>query len=62
MKKEAGETDLVDPLVEMPDGKHDYNLKTYVSRYSTILTILPHSHLHEKVLPPVLLIHLPPRQ
>lgn len=30
MKKEAGETDLADPLVEMPDGKHDYNLKTYV--------------------------------
>lgn len=28
MKKEAGETDLADPLVEMPDGKHDYNLKT----------------------------------
>lgn len=33
IKKEAGETDLEDPLVEMPDGKHDYNLKTYVSRY-----------------------------
>lgn len=32
MKKEAGETDLADPLVEMPDGKHDYNLKTYVNR------------------------------
>lgn len=31
MKKEAGETDLADPLVEMPDGKHDYNLKTYVN-------------------------------
>lgn len=28
MKKEANETDLADPLVEMPDGKHDYNLKT----------------------------------
>lgn len=33
MKKEAGETDLEDPLVEMPDGKHDYNLKTYVNWY-----------------------------
>lgn len=33
MKKGAGETDLADPLVEMPDGKHDYNLKTYVDRY-----------------------------
>lgn len=31
MKKEAGETDLADPLVEMPDGKHDYNIKTYVN-------------------------------
>lgn len=28
MKKEAGETDLADPLVEMPEGKHDYDLKT----------------------------------
>lgn len=28
IKKAAGETDLADPLVEMPDGKHDYNLKT----------------------------------
>ncbi|ROW14941.1 hypothetical protein VPNG_03361 [Cytospora leucostoma] len=27
MKKEAGETDLADPLIEMPDGKHDYDLK-----------------------------------
>jgi adenosine deaminase len=27
-KKEAGETDLTDPLIEMPLGKHDYDLKT----------------------------------
>lgn len=30
MKKQAGETGLEDPLVEMPEGKHDYNLQTYV--------------------------------
>lgn len=29
-KQEAGQTDLTDPLIEMPDGKHDYDLKTYV--------------------------------
>ena len=27
-RKENGETDLQDPLVEMPLGKHDYDLKT----------------------------------
>jgi hypothetical protein len=27
-KRKAGETDLADPLVEMPLGKHDYDLKT----------------------------------
>lgn len=27
-KKAAGETDLQDPLIEMPPGKHDYDLKT----------------------------------
>jgi adenosine deaminase len=27
-KQAAGETDLADPLIEMPDGKHDYDLKT----------------------------------
>lgn len=37
MKKEAGETDLADPLVEMPDGKHDYNLKTYVNSRAGLL-------------------------
>lgn len=50
-KKEAGETDLADPLVEMPDGKHDYNLKTYVDRRQGGLLPTPynsHSHFHEK--------------
>jgi adenosine deaminase len=28
MKKELGETTLVDPLIEMPSGKFDYNLET----------------------------------
>lgn len=27
-KKAAGDTDLEDPLVVMPEGKHDYNLET----------------------------------
>jgi len=39
-KKQAGETDLEDPLVEMPLGKHDYDLKTYVD-YTSLLTLLP---------------------
>lgn len=42
MKKEAGETDLADPLVEMPDGKHDYNLKTYVETQMGAY-LLPHT-------------------
>ncbi|KAL2272750.1 hypothetical protein FJTKL_06021 [Diaporthe vaccinii] len=37
MKKEAGETDLADPLVEMPDGKHDYNLKTFFPLFSSYI-------------------------
>ncbi len=36
MKKAAGETTLQDPLLEMPLGKHDYDLKTYLS--SPLLT------------------------
>lgn len=39
MKKEAGETDLADPLIEMPDGKHDYNLKTYATSRQTAHSI-----------------------
>ncbi|KAK2604356.1 hypothetical protein N8I77_007295 [Diaporthe amygdali] len=37
MKKEAGETDLADPLIEMPDGKHDYNLKTFFPLFSSYI-------------------------
>ncbi|KUI64612.1 Adenosine deaminase-like protein [Cytospora mali] len=37
MKKEAGETDLTDPLIEMPDGKHDYNLKTFFPLFSSYI-------------------------
>ncbi|KAL1877399.1 hypothetical protein Daus18300_002383 [Diaporthe australafricana] len=37
MKKEAGETDLADPLVEMPDGKHDYNLNTFFPLFSSYI-------------------------
>lgn len=37
MKKEAGETDLADPLVEMPEGKHDYNLKTFFPLFSSYI-------------------------
>ncbi|KAK3333336.1 hypothetical protein B0T19DRAFT_123191 [Cercophora scortea] len=33
-KKQAGETDLLDPLVEMPEGKHDYDLQTFFPLFS----------------------------
>ncbi|UNI17238.1 Adenosine deaminase [Purpureocillium takamizusanense] len=36
-KKEAGETDLEDPLVVMPEGKHDYNLKTFFPLFSSYI-------------------------
>ncbi|GJC81011.1 adenosine deaminase-like protein A [Colletotrichum liriopes] len=36
-KKQAGETDLADPLVEMPDGKHDYNLTTFFPLFSSYI-------------------------
>lgn len=29
-KQETGDTDLEDPLIVMPEGKHDYNLQTLV--------------------------------
>ncbi|KAK0621417.1 hypothetical protein B0T17DRAFT_289673 [Bombardia bombarda] len=33
-KKEVGETDLQDPLIEMPLGKHDYDLNTFFPLFS----------------------------
>ncbi|KAJ4424718.1 hypothetical protein N0V82_000646 [Gnomoniopsis sp. IMI 355080] len=48
MKKEGGETDLADPLIEMPDGKHDYNLKTGEISLSNYVTLLRRS-LPDKV-------------
>ncbi|KAK2034214.1 adenosine deaminase [Colletotrichum zoysiae] len=36
-KKQAGETDLEDPLVEMPDGKYDYNLTTFFPLFSSYI-------------------------
>ncbi|PSS00915.1 hypothetical protein BD289DRAFT_464932 [Coniella lustricola] len=36
-KKAAGETGLEDPLVEMPDGKHDYDLKTFFPLFSSYI-------------------------
>ncbi|KAB5570251.1 hypothetical protein GE09DRAFT_1217688 [Coniochaeta sp. 2T2.1] len=36
-KKEAGETGLADPLLEMPVGKHDYDLKTFFPLFSSYL-------------------------
>ncbi|APA10856.1 hypothetical protein sscle_07g056260 [Sclerotinia sclerotiorum 1980 UF-70] len=33
-KQERGETTLVDPLVEMPDGKFDYDLETFFPLFS----------------------------
>lgn len=34
LKKEKGETALEDPLVEMPEGKHDYDLDTFFPLFS----------------------------
>ncbi|KAL2753007.1 hypothetical protein ACRALDRAFT_2044682 [Sodiomyces alcalophilus JCM 7366] len=39
-KKAAGVTDLEDPLVVMPEGKHDYNLKTFFPLFSTYIYAL----------------------
>ncbi|GJN82431.1 hypothetical protein PLIIFM63780_005971 [Purpureocillium lilacinum] len=36
-KKAAGETDLEDPLIVMPDGKHDYDLKTFFPLFSSYI-------------------------
>ncbi|CCC08328.1 hypothetical protein SMACR_01875 [Sordaria macrospora] len=36
-KKENGETDLQDPLVEMPLGKHNYDLKTFFPLFSSYI-------------------------
>ncbi|TPX09483.1 uncharacterized protein E0L32_009371 [Thyridium curvatum] len=36
-KKAAGETDLEDPLVVMPPGKHDYDLKTFFPLFSSYI-------------------------
>ncbi|KAK4106302.1 Metallo-dependent hydrolase [Parathielavia hyrcaniae] len=37
LKKAAGETDLQDPLIEMPPGKHDYDLKTFFPLFSSYI-------------------------
>ncbi|KAK4154200.1 hypothetical protein C8A00DRAFT_43002 [Chaetomidium leptoderma] len=36
-KKAAGETDLQDPLIEMPEGKHNYDLKTFFPLFSSYI-------------------------
>ncbi|KAH6849916.1 hypothetical protein B0I37DRAFT_100267 [Chaetomium sp. MPI-CAGE-AT-0009] len=36
-KKAAGETNLKDPLVEMPPEKHDYDLKTFFPLFSSYI-------------------------
>ncbi|GAB1320323.1 hypothetical protein MFIFM68171_10533 [Madurella fahalii] len=36
-KKQAGKTDLQDPLVMMPLGKHDYDLKTFFPLFSSYI-------------------------
>ncbi|KAH6636347.1 hypothetical protein F5144DRAFT_176093 [Chaetomium tenue] len=36
-KKTAGETDLQDPLIEMPPDKHDYDLKTFFPLFSSYI-------------------------
>ncbi|EKJ79680.1 hypothetical protein NXS19_007423 [Fusarium pseudograminearum] len=36
-KKEAGNTDLDDPLSVMPEGKHDYNLQTFFPLFSSYI-------------------------
>ncbi|CAG8976878.1 hypothetical protein HYALB_00003489 [Hymenoscyphus albidus] len=44
-KVERGETDLPDPLIEMPAGKHDYDLETFFPLFSkciyNLITDLP---------------------
>ncbi|TEA19962.1 Adenosine deaminase-like protein [Colletotrichum sidae] len=37
VKKQAGETDLEDPLVVMPEDKHDYNLTTFFPLFSSYI-------------------------
>ncbi|OTA90782.1 hypothetical protein M434DRAFT_397771 [Hypoxylon sp. CO27-5] len=37
MKKATGETDLEDPLVVMPPGRHDYDLKTFFPLFSSYI-------------------------
>ncbi|WYZ39810.1 hypothetical protein EsH8_IV_000151 [Colletotrichum jinshuiense] len=37
LKKQAGQTDLEDPLVEMPEGKHDYDLTTFFPLFSSYI-------------------------
>ncbi|KAH8880436.1 Metallo-dependent hydrolase [Thozetella sp. PMI_491] len=36
-KKDAGETALEDPLVEMPEGKNDYDIKSFFPLFSSYL-------------------------
>ncbi|KAJ4174916.1 hypothetical protein NW754_005339 [Fusarium falciforme] len=36
-KRAAGDTDLEDPLVVMPEGKHDYNLETFFPLFSSYI-------------------------
>ncbi|KAF4972937.1 hypothetical protein FSARC_631 [Fusarium sarcochroum] len=36
-KKATGNTDLEDPLVVMPEGKHDYNLQTFFPLFSSYI-------------------------
>ncbi|KAL2181458.1 uncharacterized protein P884DRAFT_265915 [Thermothelomyces heterothallicus CBS 202.75] len=37
IKRAAGETDLQDPLIEMPAGKFDYDLKTFFPLFSSYI-------------------------
>ncbi|UKZ79029.1 hypothetical protein TrVFT333_006780 [Trichoderma virens FT-333] len=39
-KKAAGETDLDDPLLVIPEGKHDYNLETFFPLFSKYIYAL----------------------
>lgn len=39
-KKERGQTTLVDPLIEMPSGKFDYNLETFFPLFSRYIYAL----------------------
>ncbi|EXM05601.1 hypothetical protein NOF04DRAFT_17085 [Fusarium oxysporum II5] len=36
-KKETSNTDLEDPLIVMPEGKHDYNLQTFFPLFSSYI-------------------------